>query len=64
MKLFPTKTFRVELNSKYSISMQALQIKTDMSDELFPCLPKTEFRGQVNVKGFNFIDNQNLFLIR
>ncbi len=58
MKLFPTKNFKAELRSDYSISMENLKSNTDITDSLTSDWTKKAFRGQVNENGFKLISSE------
>ncbi|NOU59612.1 hypothetical protein [Marinifilum caeruleilacunae] len=58
MKLFPTKYFKAELRSDYSISMENLISNTDITESLTSDWTKKAFRGQVNEKGFKIISSR------
>jgi hypothetical protein len=58
MKLFPTKNFTAELKIDYSISMENLKLNTDITNTLTSARTKSEFRGQVNEKGFKIISSE------
>ena len=58
MKLFPTKNFKAELRSDYSISMENLKSNTDITDSLTSDWTNKAFRGQVNENGFKIISSE------
>ena len=58
MKLFPTKNFKAELISDYSISMDNLKSNTDITDSLTSDWTKKAFRGQVSEVGFKIISSE------
>ena len=58
MKLFPTKYFKAELRSDYSISVENLKSNTDVTDFLTSDWTKKAFRGQVNENGFKIISSE------
>ena len=58
MKLFPSKNFKAELRSDYSISMQNLKSNTDITDSLTSAPTNKAFRGQVNENGFKIISSE------
>ena len=58
MKLFPTKYFKAELRSDYSISMQNLKSNTDITESLTSDWTDKAFRGQINDNGFKIISSE------
>ncbi|APA63784.1 hypothetical protein [Maribacter sp. 1_2014MBL_MicDiv] len=58
MELFPSKNFKAELRSDYSISMQNLKSNTDITDSLTSAPTNKAFRGQVNENGFKIISSE------
>jgi len=58
MKLFPSKTFNVELRENHSIVIARLERKTDITDSLVSARTDKEFRGQVKRNKFKLISSE------
>lgn len=58
MKLFPTKSFQVELTNDCSISIENLKSNTDLTDSLTSSPTNKAFRGQITDRRFKVISSE------